>query len=197
VLRRERRKPRLDLGWLCFIFAIFCYCLAWSDVQVKAKTSFRLGFILRHFWYFWLFCCLIWCSGKGENLVQTWLHFALFLLFYWLWCCLILLDFMLLYCLSCYRSLLLSYRLTCYGIVFLILVLTVVGTLTETPRQHVFIRDNEKANGWGGWGQANIWFALVILILVYRIVVVWCVIVWYGIVVYCVSYPCLDYRMLS
>jgi len=57
---------------------------------------------------------------------------------------------MLLYCLSCYRSLLSSYRLTCYGIVFLILVLTVVGTLTETPRQHVFIRDNEKANGWGG-----------------------------------------------
>jgi hypothetical protein len=101
------------------------------------------------FGIFWLFCCLIWCIGKGKNLVQTWLDFAWFLLFIGsgiAWFCL-----MLCCCIAClcYCSLLLSYCLTCCGIVSLILVLTVVGTLTKTPRQYIFIQDNEKANGWG------------------------------------------------
>jgi hypothetical protein len=143
-MRRSRRKPRLDWASFCIIFAI---C--------------------------WLFCCLIWWVGEGENLVLTWLHFAWFLLFIgsgaaWFYA-VVLLD------------------LLWYCIVFLILVLSIVATLTETPRQYVFIRDNEKANRPGGWGRADAWFTLVILILDYCIVS-WSI-VFLILVLTIVSYP--------
>ena len=67
--RRIRRKPRSDLGWFCTIVAIVL--------------------LLRG---------LIWSVSEGENLVQTCVYFAWFLLCF----AIVLLDLLLSYCLSCY-----------------------------------------------------------------------------------------------
>jgi hypothetical protein len=101
---------------------------------MKVKTSFRLGFILFHFGYFLVILLLNLMHRQRQKPHSDLASFCLIFAIYWLWHCLILLDFVLLYC------------LTCYGIVFLILILTVVGMLTETTR---------KLTG-GGWSQANI-----------------------------------------
>jgi hypothetical protein len=143
----------------CLAVIISCYRIAWFAVVLYSLSLSWLSWCIlwyrasycwlpyRSLYYLvsypWLACCIvvltvlilildfclfssflfcfIWGIGLGENLVRTGLDFALFLLFYGSGVALF----------GC-----LGIVVSCYCIV----------PRTETPRQYVFIRDNEKAN---------------------------------------------------
>jgi hypothetical protein len=194
-------------AWFCYFIAIvslvfswfwlFCWVaemislghFAWflpGDVKARVRIRFRLCLTLLDFCYFFgNGMGLGWCVGKGRNLVQTLLDLAVFLLCYGsgvglfrLRIAIAMLDlvrpleaYLIIYpCLDC-RS----------------LWWCLVNRDNETPREYVFIRDNEKpsSNGWEGGGD------LTYDDPGYPYPWLWCFLV------YCVSYPWLPYHGLE